>query len=85
MNKSYADLTQKMEPLAKSHDKFASKPEGDKEPTVEGRPKQIYSSAVEILDSKAKHDDKLQIPSNTQGGIAAEQRAQHLLAEANAY
>jgi hypothetical protein len=61
-----------MEPFAKSLDKFASKPDGEKEPTMEGRPKLIYSSAVEILESKTKHDEKLQIPSNTQGGIAAE-------------
>jgi hypothetical protein len=67
INKSYTDLTQKNETLAKSLEKFQSKPERDKE-TIEGRrPKQIYSSAVEILDNKGKNDEKqqLQIPSNT--------------------
>ena len=67
INKSYTDLTQKNETLAKSLEKFQSKPERDKE-TIEGkRPKQIYSSAVEILDNKGKNDEKQkpQIPSNT--------------------
>ena len=65
INKSYTDLTQKNEPLDKSIEKFQYKPDGEKE-TIEGRrPKLIYSSAVEILDTKGKYDDKQQIPSNT--------------------